>query len=155
MSRANRGKIPSEMGWLIDLLDDMAERLSTLEAPDGNQIAQTVRTLQALVSDIQAQLDAYNANRYTNAQIDALVDAKVSAAIAAVLAGTVTVGALTVNGSATVGGSATVNGDITGKAKLSVAGDVNMPGVRTRNISAISGRAVTWVGSAGELGVAP
>lgn len=140
MTGPNRGKIPSEMGWLIDLLDGYGERLSTLEAPDGNQIAQTVKKLSALIDNIQEQLDAYNAGRYTNEQIDNLVDAKVAAAIAAVLAGTVTVGALTVNGAATVGGSITVDGTVT------------LPGARATSVATAPSRVTAWIAGDGRLG---
>jgi hypothetical protein len=66
-----RGPIPSDIGDLIDQLDDIERRLSTLEAPSGEALANTVAQLQALVADIQTQLDNYLATRYTNAQIDA------------------------------------------------------------------------------------
>ncbi|GAB3410935.1 hypothetical protein GCM10027515_31860 [Schumannella luteola] len=48
-------------------------RLDLLEAPTGTSVYQTVAKLTQLVSNIQAQLDAYNAARYTNAQIDARI----------------------------------------------------------------------------------
>lgn len=50
MSRsANQGPIPSELGFLIDRLNDYEERLRTLEAPSGNDLASTVAKLQELV----------------------------------------------------------------------------------------------------------
>lgn len=75
MVNTRRGPIPDELGWLIDTLDDYAERLRTLEAPSGEALSNTVATLQALVTDIQAQLDAYMAGKYSNATIDALIAA--------------------------------------------------------------------------------
>lgn len=72
MSRNSRkGAIPSDLGWLVDELDDIAERLRTLETPSGESLNSTVSKLQDLVSDIQETLDQYMASRYTNTQIDA------------------------------------------------------------------------------------
>lgn len=95
MPRPSQGSIPSELGWLIDALDDYERRLRVLEAPSGEALGNTVAKLAALVADIQAQLDAYLAGRYTNAQIDAkdnAVAAQINPAIASTLAGNVTVG---------------------------------------------------------------
>lgn len=65
------------MGALADLvvtLEEVERRLDTLERPSGEQLAQVVEELSALVNDIQAQLDDYIANdAYTKAQVDALV----------------------------------------------------------------------------------
>lgn len=100
MASGRRGPIPDELGWLIDALDDYAERLRKLEAPSGEALSNTVATLQALVTDIQAQLDAYMAGKYTNAQIDAkdtAVRNDIQPAINATLAGNVTVGGVFYN----------------------------------------------------------
>lgn len=51
----------------------ITDRLDALEAPTGTSLYQTVAKLQALVEDIQAQLDAWTSTRYTNAQIDSKV----------------------------------------------------------------------------------
>jgi len=80
---------------LIDTLDGYEARLRTLEAPSGESLNSTVAKLQALVTNIQAQLDVYNASRYTNAAIDAkdaVVNANIGTTIASTLAGNVTVG---------------------------------------------------------------
>lgn len=135
MSNRRRGPIPDELGWLLDALDDYAERLRKLEAPSGEALSNTVATLQALVTDIQAQLDAYMAGKYTNAQIDALIDAKVAAAIAAVLGGTVTIG-----GSLRVNGNATVDGVVT------------VPGARATGLASASNRVTAWLAGDGRLG---
>lgn len=90
-----RGPLPTELGDLIDTLDDIEERLRTIEAPGGEALANTVATLQALVANIQAQLDAYLLTRYTNSQIDskdAVVSASITPAINAALAGNVAIG---------------------------------------------------------------
>lgn len=95
MRSRRQGSIPSDLGWLVDELDDIAERLRTLEAPSGEALGSTVAKLTALVADIQAQLDAWTATRYTNAQIDAkdnAVAAQINPAISSALAGNVTVG---------------------------------------------------------------
>lgn len=73
MPNPRRGPLPSDLGWLNDLLDDYAERLGKLEAPSGEALANTVATLTALITNIQAQLDAYMAGRYTNSQIDSAI----------------------------------------------------------------------------------
>jgi hypothetical protein len=75
MRSANQGAIPSELGDLIDRLNDYEERLRTLEAPSGEALSSTVAKLQALVANIQAQLDAWAASRWTNAQIDGRIAA--------------------------------------------------------------------------------
>ena len=94
MPRPSQGSIPSELGWLVDALDDYERRLRTLEAPSGEALGNTVAKLAALVADIQAQLDAYLAGRYTNANIDAK-DAAVQANILPTVQG---VGALSLSG---------------------------------------------------------
>lgn len=75
MRSANQGAIPSELGDLIDRLNDYEERLRTLEAPSGEALSSTVAKLQALVANIQAQLDAWVAGRWDNATIDARIAA--------------------------------------------------------------------------------
>ena len=100
MRSSRQGAIPSDLGWLVDELDSISERLRTLEAPSGEALSSTVAKLQALVVDIQAQLDAWTASRYTNATIDAkdnAVAAQINPAIAATLAGNVTVGGVFYN----------------------------------------------------------
>lgn len=96
MTRSSRqGAIPSDIGDIVDELADIRRRLDTVEAPSGEALSSTVAKLEGLIGDIQAQLDAYNASRYTNAQIDAAI----AAGIAAALAGNVTIGGnLTANG---------------------------------------------------------
>ena len=95
MPRPSQGSIPSELGWLIDTLDDYERRLRVLEAPSGEALGNTVAKLASLVANIQAQLDAYLASRYTNAQIDAkdnAVAAQINPAIASALGGNVSIG---------------------------------------------------------------
>lgn len=97
MRSSRQGAIPSDLGWLVDELDDLATRLRTLEAPSGEALSATVAKLQALVADIQAELDAYLAGRYTNSQIDSK-DAAVQANILPTLAANnVTVGGVFYN----------------------------------------------------------
>lgn len=88
MPRPSQGSIPSELGWLIDTLDDYERRLRVLEAPSGEALGNTVAKLAALVANIQAQLDTYLGTRYTNSQIDAVA----ANAVASALAGNVTIG---------------------------------------------------------------
>lgn len=88
MPRPSQGSIPSELGWLVDTLDDYERRLRTLEAPSGEALGNTVAKLSALVANIQAQLDAYLGTRYTNSQIDAVA----ANAVTSALGGNVTIG---------------------------------------------------------------
>lgn len=126
MRSSRQGAIPSDLGWLVDELDDFAQRLRTLEAPSGESLGNTVGKRQALVADIQAELDSWAATRWTNAQIDARIDAK----IAAMLAGNVSIA-----------------------GTLYVGGKVTMPGVYALNVvTAGRPRTAAWVDSAGELG---
>jgi hypothetical protein len=126
MRGTRQGPIPSDLGWLVDELDGFAERLRTLETPSGESLGNTVAKLTALVTNIQAQLDAYNASRWTNAQIEAVIDTR----IAAMLAGNVSIG-----------------------GTLNVGGKVSMPGVYALNVvTAARPRLAVWVDSAGEVG---
>lgn len=95
MPRPSQGSIPSELGWLVDTLDDYERRIRTLEAPSGEALGNTVAKLAALVADIQARLDAYLGTRYTNADIDAkdaAVAAQINPAISSALDGNVSIG---------------------------------------------------------------
>jgi hypothetical protein len=94
MRSSRQGAIPSDLGDLIDELDDVQRRLRILEAPSGESLGNTVAKLSALVADIQAELDAYLAGRYTNSQIDAK-DAAVQNNIIPTISGA---GSLTING---------------------------------------------------------
>lgn len=69
MRNSRQGKLPIELEWLVDALDDIQARLKTIEAPSGEALSSTVAKLQSLVTDIQAQLDAWALGRWTNAQI--------------------------------------------------------------------------------------
>lgn len=128
-------------------LREIKRRLDLLEAPSGTQAFRTVAKLQALVEDIQAQLDAYMASRYTNAQIDALIDQKVAAAIAAAFAGNVSItGSLTVNG-AIAGASLSTGGSLT------AGGAVTLPDVYNTDIGSLGGaRQTVWVREGGRIG---
>lgn len=124
MTRLNRGRIPSELGFLIDTLDDIERRLRTLEAPDGQQFARVIAELQELVANLEARMTDFIEN-----DVEALVDTKVAAAIAALLAGNVSIG-----------------------GTLSVAGAVYFPDVPATTF-VVEPRAVTWVDtSSGRLG---
>lgn len=108
MRSSRQGAIPSELGDLIDELDDIQRRLRILEAPSGESLNSTVAKLAALVADIQAELDAYLAGRYTNTDIDnkdAAVQAQISPAVSSGIASAF-------GGSPTVGGNLTVNGEM-------------------------------------------
>lgn len=128
-------------------LREIKRRLDLLEAPSGTQAFRTVAKLQALVEDIQSQLDAYMASRYTNAQIDARIDQKVAAAIAAAFAGNVSItGSLTVNG-AIAGASLSTGGSLT------AGGAVTLPDVYNTDLGSLGGaRQTVWVREGGRIG---
>lgn len=50
MSNSRRGAIPSDLGWLVDELASLSDRLDTLEAPSGENLSNTVAKLQASIS---------------------------------------------------------------------------------------------------------
>jgi len=143
MGRSSRqGAIPSELAWLIDELDDFADRLRTLEAPSGESLGNNVAKLQNLVANIQTQLDAWTATRWTNAEITA----QINAAIAAAFAGNVSItGSLTVNGALAAASLSTGGG-------LSVGGTVSVPGARGTSVATASGRVAAWIAGDGRLG---
>lgn len=72
---SNTGELPTDYAKLFDDIDDLFRRLAILETPSGEALASTVAKLQALVTNIQAQLDAWVAGRWTNAQIDSRIAA--------------------------------------------------------------------------------
>lgn len=87
-----------EIAEVARALADLQRKIDLLEAPTGTSAFRAVDELTALVNDIQAQLDVYNASRWTNADITA----QINAAIAAAFAGNVTIGGtLTANGAIT------------------------------------------------------
>lgn len=148
MRRSSRqGAIPSELGDLIDELDDVQRRLRILEAPSGEALGNTVAKLQALVAGIQAQIDAWAATRWTNEQITAEINSRVNAAIAAAFAGNVTItGSLTVNG-AIAGASLSTGGSLT------AGGAVTLPDVYNTDIGSLGGlRQAVWVRDGGRMG---
>lgn len=144
MRSSRQGAIPSELGDLIDELDDVQRRLRTLEAPSGEALGNTVAKLRALVEDIQAQIDQWAATRWTNAQITAEIENRISIRLAAAFAGNVSItGSLTVNGpvaaaSLSAGGSLTVGGPVT------------VPDVY--NTSLGGSRKTVWVDAGGRFG---
>ena len=104
MRNPRQGQIPSELGWLVDELDGLSARLRTLEAPSGEALSSTVAKLQSFVSDIQAQLDAWVASRWTNAQITAQITSQINSKLA---------GSVTIGGAGTISGAATFGSTIT------------------------------------------
>jgi hypothetical protein len=123
-------------------LDGIKRRLDSLESPSGTQAFRTVAKLSALVENIQQQLDAYNATRWTNAQIQA----QINAAIAAAFAGNVTItGSLTVNGALAAASLSTAG-------SLTAGGAVSLPGARGTDLTSASSRVTAWLAGDGRLG---
>lgn len=123
---------------LIAQLQAIKRRLSDLESPSGTQLYQAVPKLQAIVEDLQAQLEAWTATRYTNAAIDAK-DAAVAVQIQPAINTSI---ASTLAGSVTVGGNLVTNGQL------------RAPDAVTFNITGT--RRTTWIEDAtGRFGYAP
>lgn len=143
---SRQGAIPSELGDLIDELDDIERRLRTLEAPSGESLSSTVTKLQDLVANITETLNNYMAGRRTDAQIDAAIDAKIAAALAAAFAGNVSItGSLTVNG-ALAAASLSTGGALT------AGGTVTLTGARATSLVSASNRVTAWLAGDGRLG---
>lgn len=124
MGNSRRGPIPSELSWLLEELDNHARRLDTLEAPSGENLANTVEKLQDVVTNLQTYLDNYIA-----VSLPSLVAAQVAAQLAAAFAGSVSIG-----------------------GNLTVAGQVRMPNIPATTFVA-EPRAVVWVDTSnGRLG---
>lgn len=135
MNNMRRGPIPSDIGWLADLLDSIERRLFELETPDSAQYNQTVSKLaaaQAELATVVAGIDA-TLSAFIATGVQPIVEAAVADAVADALA-------------ATFAGNVSIGGN------LYVGGEVNMPGVRGRNISAVASRVVVWAGGSGEMG---
>lgn len=96
----------------------ITDRLDTLEAPSGTQAYRAVEKLTAIVEDIQAQIDAWAAGRWTNAQIDA----RILALIASHMAGNVSIG-----------------------GALTVQGTVTLPGARGTDLTSAANRTTAWL----------
>lgn len=95
MSAVDPRRPVDELQAIAAELKEINARIDRISAPSGTSAFQTVAKLSALVADIQAQLDIYNASRYTNVQIDskdAVVNANIATSISSTLAGNVTVG---------------------------------------------------------------
>lgn len=143
MRNSRQGSIPSEIGGLIDELDDVQRRLRILEAPSGEALGNTIAKLQGLIEGIQAQLDQWAATRWTNAQITSeitaavatrltqdQVDQRIYAIVGSILAGNVSIG-----------------------GELFVNGAVTMPNVYNTNIVGLGGsRVAVWVSGSGRMG---
>lgn len=72
-----------DLGALVKQLLDLKRRVDDLESASGTQRYQSVAKLQALIDDIQAQLDAWVLTRWTNAQISAQIANPPSPGVAA------------------------------------------------------------------------
>lgn len=64
---------PSDLAPLLTRLDRLSDRLDTLEAPDGNQLFQTVKKLQAVVDDVVIAVNNAQAAIDANAATTALL----------------------------------------------------------------------------------
>jgi hypothetical protein len=88
------GQPPTDLAGLIAELDEIERRLNILEGPTGEQTYQTVAKLSALVTNIQAQLDAWVATRWTNSEIVT----QINSSLASHDAGSPTIGGVSLSG---------------------------------------------------------
>lgn len=131
MRSSRQGAIPSDYGVLIEMLDDLGERLSTLEAPSGEALAnalprlnKAVEELQLLVTNIEQTLTDFIQN-----DVDDIVDARIAIALASYMSGNVAIG-----------------------GELLVNGAVQLPGARSTDLSGASDRVTAWISGDGRLG---
>jgi hypothetical protein len=116
-----------ELARMGKAINDLRDRLDRALAPSGTQAYQAVAKLQALVEDIQQQLDDYISNgTYTKAQIDAMRG--------------------TAPGNFTVVGTLSTNGTAT------VGGDLIVPAAYNKQLTD-GPRKTAWIDAAGNLGV--
>lgn len=132
------GQPPTDLAGLIAELDTIDARLDSLERPTGEASYQTVAKLSALVSNIQAQLDAYNAARYTNAQINSLVASP----------GNIAPGNVAASGNITAAGGVNASGDV------NVGGALRAQSVYSTTLASAY-RAVWSTSVDGQLGYVP
>ena len=116
-------------------LEWLQQQIDRLATPSDAALDKTVPKLQALVNNIQQQLDAYNAGRYTNAQIDSKVANP----------GNISPGTVNASGDLGVGGALIVTGAATvgGRLKAADAYTYVTP----------AGRRQLWIGPDGSIGV--
>jgi hypothetical protein len=128
------GQPPTELAGLLADLDTINRRLDTLERPSGEQLAQTVKELAALVENIQETLDDYIANgTYNKAQIDAKIASPGAIAPTTVSA----------------------SGDLSAAGNLTVAGQVRMPNVPVTILSSAYFATYASTSDGGRVGHVP
>lgn len=115
----------SDLDRIAAELGRVKDRLDLLEAPSGTSAFRSVEKLTALVNDIQAALDEYNATRWTNAQIQSAIDGTISSRL---------------------GASQTIGGNIT------IGGEFRSPNAYGFDITYT--RRTAWLGNDGRLGYA-
>lgn len=140
MRSSRQGAIPSELSWLIDELDGLARRLRVLESPSGEALSSSVKKLQDLVADMQAQFDQWAATRWTNAEITTQINTKVATP------GAISPTSVTASGNVSAGGTLTVTGATQLNGSLRVPDAYNFDITYTRRTA--------WLGDDGRLGYA-
>jgi hypothetical protein len=128
------GQPPTELAGLILELEQIGRRLDTLERPSGEQLAQVVEELTALVNDIQAQLDDYIANgTYNKAQIDAKIASPGNIAP----------------------GNVTASGTVSGAYGGDFSGGLRSTGAYATNLSGGGAYNAAWIHLDGRVGYVP
>lgn len=130
------GEPPTELAFLIAHLDQIDRRLDVLERPSGEQLAQAVKELTALVDDIQTQLDNYIATgTYNKAQIDNLIANPPT--------------------SMSVTGNIGATGLVTGTGGGSFPAGVRSTGAYSTNLSGGGAYVAAWIHVDGRFGYVP
>jgi uncharacterized phage infection (PIP) family protein YhgE len=138
----NRGALPSELGGLVDTLNDIATRVRTLEAPDAQQLGLVVKRLQETVEKVaQQQVELEEAQ----AQLSTVVEN-----IDETLSNFIATGVQPIVDQAVVNALA---GNVSIGGSLTVAGIVKVPGARGTFVGGTTpDRVAAWIAGDGTLG---
>lgn len=131
MRSSRQGAIPSDIGKLIDDLNDIERRLGKLETLSGEALSSTVRRLNDTVATLETLVETTEATptEFIENDVEAIVDARTAVALAEYFVG-----------------------DVTVDGALTVAGVVTVPGARATDLGAASSRVTAWIAGDGRLG---
>ncbi|KQM17584.1 hypothetical protein ASF83_00140 [Plantibacter sp. Leaf171] len=144
-SAAFRSNTPTDLGFLIDILDRIEGRLQIVEAPSGEQIGQTVERLRVLVEELSAQVDTLVEDKtYLRADIDQRIANPPSGS--------------NVTGNVTASGSVTASGNVISGAAIAATTALSGQDLYATNAPGFNitgGRVAAWLENAtGRLGTA-
>ncbi|WP_285037483.1 tail fiber domain-containing protein [Plantibacter sp. ME-Dv--P-095] len=150
-SAAFRSSTPSDLGFLIDILDRIEGRLQIVEAPSGEQIGQTIERLRVLVEELSAQVDTLVEDKtYLRADIDQRIANPPS--------GSNVTGNVTASGSVTANGNVAADGNVISGAAIAATTALSGQDLYATNAPGFNitgGRVAAWLENAtGRLGTA-